>query len=89
MKLVILAGMTIIFISALFILFILDDLTFRYLDCMPGADEKILCNLKDFGLPFFLSLLFMGLFVLIDCLVLYFLFKALTVKGSFGYTTMA
>jgi hypothetical protein len=86
MKLLILAGMIIIFISALFILFILDDLTIKYLDCMPGDDDKIVCGLKDFGLPFFLSLIFMGMFVLIDCLVVYFLFKALAVRGSYAYT---
>ena len=87
MKALIFAGMLIIFISAIFVLFIIDDLTEKYLDCLPGTDNKILCSLRDFGLPFVTSLAFMGVFVLIDCLVLYFLFKALVVKGSYSYTS--
>jgi hypothetical protein len=85
MKVLILAGMVVVFISVIFILFILDDMTNKYLDCSPIANNKITCNLKEFGVPFIFSLLLMGAFVLIDCMVIYFLFKALVVKGSIGY----
>jgi len=85
MKLLILAGLLVVFISVVFVLFILTDMSNRYLDCTRGAENKITCVPKNLGVPFVLSLSLVGAFVLIDCLVVYFLLKALVVKGSLGY----
>lgn len=85
MKLLILISMLIIFISVIFILFIVTDISKRYMECSPAEDNKIKCSLRDFGLPFVFGLMLMGVFVLIDILVVYFLYRTLTARESIAY----
>jgi len=88
MKILILAGMLVVFISAIFILLILTDASEKYMECTPVSGNVFSCSVPEIGVPFVFSLMLVGAFVLIDCLVVYLLIKSLEVKGSFGYTAV-
>lgn len=85
MRFLILAGSLVVFISVIFMLFVLTDMSDKYLDCNPIGEDTMICNLKELGMPFVISLSILGSFVLVDCIVVYLLVKVLRIKGSFGY----
>jgi hypothetical protein len=85
MKLLIAVSMFIVFISVIFILFIVTEITNRYLDCNRTEENKILCSFKNFSFSFIFSLIMIGIFAIIDCAVIYILIKTLVVRGSIGY----
>lgn len=79
--------MLVIFISAIFILFIVGDITNKYIKCSPYTNSKLICNLGEVGAPFVFGLLMIGFFVLVSVLVVYFLISALSAKGTIAYST--
>ena len=78
MKILILISMLVIFISVIFILFIANDISERHMECSQNEANKTICNIKEFGSSFVFGLIMMGMFVLIDILVIRFLLDALT-----------
>jgi hypothetical protein len=77
MKLLILAGMVVIFISVIFILFVMAEISEGYLNCSRNEADRIVCDLREVGLPFVIGLTLIGLFVLVDAFVVHFLLEAL------------
>jgi hypothetical protein len=83
MKILVAVAMLIVFISVIFILFILDDMGNRYMECGTVNGRQV-CSV-DIGVPLMMGFLFMGAFVLIDALVVYFLIKTIRFRGSLDY----
>ena len=87
MKILIPLSMLIIFISVFFVLLVLTDISNKYMNCFQTKTNKIVCSVSEFGFPFVFGLFLVGVFVLIDVLVIYFLLKTLMIKGSVAYAT--
>ena len=64
MKTIIIAGLLVIFISVFFMLFIINDMSFKYLDCQEVVGGKLSCSLDNMGLSFVISLMMIGVFVI-------------------------
>ncbi len=71
MKLLIVIGMIIIFVSAFFILFTIDSMIKSDLKCVPGDAGKMICSIDDMGFAFILKTVMVGFFILIDIIVVY------------------
>ena len=84
MKMLILTSVLIIFISVIFILLIATDISNKYMDCFKVDENRTICSLREFGLPFVIKLVFIGLFVLIDTFVVYYLISTIKPKRSLG-----
>ena len=85
MKILILMCLIIVFISIIFILFIFSDISDKYMECYRTGENKMFCDLEDFGIPLVFGLIMAGVFVLVDLLVVYFLFNTILSKDSLAY----
>jgi len=85
MKVLILAGLLVVFISVIFILLLAEDISSKNMKCFKTNENKIACSVRDLGVPFAIGLLLIGAFCLIDVFVIYFLLKTLTAKESLAY----
>lgn len=81
MKILIAIGMVIIFISAFFILFILDGLMKNQLKCAVGMEASS-CDQREAGKAIIIGLAFIAMFLIIDGGVLYMIIKSITSSGS-------
>lgn len=81
----ILVSLVVIFISVIFIMFTITEISNKYMKCFKGQDNKTVCSFTGFGGSFVFGLVIIGVFVLIDVFVIYFLFTALTSKQSLAY----
>ncbi len=71
MKLLIVIGMVIIFVSAFFILLTIDSIIKGDLRCVPGEEGKMICSIEDVGFGFILKTIMVGFFILIDIVAVY------------------
>ena len=81
MKILIVTGMVIIFISAFFILFIFDTVMKRQVVCLQ-AMEQAACNMKEAGQSLILGISLIAMFLVVDSGVLYMIIKSITASGS-------
>jgi hypothetical protein len=81
MKIIITIGMVIIFISAFFMLFIFDTVVKDHMKCMLGIEDAA-CSLKDTGTSLAIGLSLITIFLIIDSVVLYIIFRTVMSSGS-------
>lgn len=81
MRILIFIGMVIIFISAFFIFFIFDVVVKDQIQCFSHTENS--CNTQEAGKLLLIGLSFIGMFIIIDAVVVYLVVKNLTV--STGY----
>lgn len=72
MRLLITIGMIVIFISAFFIMFTIDSIIKADMNCVPGQDGKMVCNLEGMGTAFIFKVTMIGLFITISVVTVYF-----------------
>jgi uncharacterized membrane protein len=81
MKILIVIGMVIIFISAFFIMFIFDTVVKNQIRCMSGLEEGR-CDLKSSASSLVLGMALIAMFLIVDSGVLYLIIKSITSSGS-------
>ena len=81
MRLLIFIAMVIIFISAFFMFFIFDATIKNQISCFSHTENN--CNTQEAGKLILIGLSFIGMFIIIDVVVIYLVIKNLTV--STGY----
>jgi hypothetical protein len=81
MKILIIIGMVIIFISAFFILFIFDTVVKRQVVCMQTIEQST-CNVKEMGQSLILGISLIAMFLIVDSGILYMIVKSITTSGS-------
>ncbi|MCD6591222.1 MAG: hypothetical protein J7K72_04600 [Candidatus Aenigmarchaeota archaeon] len=74
MKLVLLIGMLVIFISCFFIFFTFDSMIRTKLVCTIGSTYE--CNVKELNMTIIIGILIVGMFLFIDTLVVYIMIKS-------------
>lgn len=82
MKLVILLGTLIIFISCFFIFFTFDSMIRTKLVC--SFSERFVCNVSELNFAIVFGILIVGMFLFVDALVVYIMIKT-WVPGIFMY----
>ena len=65
MKIIVLLGLVIVFISSLFILLIFNFLIKSQVSCVKNL-EKMKCDVKSMSMEFVIGLVIIGFFVLVD-----------------------
>jgi len=65
-------GMIVIFISAFFVMFTIDSIIKSDMNCVRGAEGKMVCNLEGMGVAFILKVTVIGFFILISIVAVYF-----------------
>ena len=81
MRILILIGMVIIFISIFFILFIFDSVVKEQVKCMAGFESSS-CDLQESGKSLIVGLALIAMFLIVDSGVLYMIIKTITESGS-------
>jgi len=81
MKILIILGMVIIFISAFFILFIFDSVVKDQVKCMTGFETNS-CDVREASKTLLVGITLMAMFLIIDGGVLYMIIKSITESGS-------
>jgi len=81
MRILIIIGMVIIFISAFFIIFIFDSVVKDQVRCMAGF-ETYSCDVREASKTLVIGLAFIAMFLIIDGGVLYMIIKSITESGS-------
>ena len=81
MKIIIILGMVIIFISAFFMLFIFDRVVKDQISCMAGL-EATTCDLSQTGKSLIMGIALIAMFLIVDSGVLYLIIKSITESGS-------
>ncbi|MCX6815121.1 MAG: hypothetical protein NTY20_05740 [Candidatus Aenigmarchaeota archaeon] len=81
MRILIILGMLIVFISAFFILFIFDTIVKEQVKCMAGLESSS-CDLREAGKTLIAGLTLIAMFLIIDGGVLYMIIKSITESGS-------
>jgi len=81
MRILIVMGMVIIFISIFFILFIFDSVVREQVKCMAGFEANS-CNLQESGKSMIIGLALIAMFLIVDSGVLYMIIKTITESGS-------
>lgn len=81
MRILILIGMVIIFISIFFILFIFDSVVKEQVKCMAGFEGGS-CDLRESGKSLIVGLTLIAMFLIVDSGVLYMIIKTITESGS-------
>jgi uncharacterized membrane protein len=81
MRILIIIGMVIIFISAFFILFIFYSIVKDQVRCMAGFEANS-CNLQESGKSLIIGVVLIAMFLIIDGGVLYMIIKSITESGS-------
>ncbi len=81
MRILIVMGMVIIFISIFFILFIFDSVVREQVKCMAGFEADS-CNLQESGKSMIIGLTLIAMFLIVDSGVLYMIIKTITESGS-------
>ena len=81
MRILIVIGMVIIFISVFFILFIFDSIVREQVKCMAGFEEQA-CDLREAGKNLVLGLALISMFLIVDGGVLYMIIKSITESGQ-------
>ena len=81
MKLLILIGMVIIFISAFFTLFIFDTVIKSNLRCLADSDAEG-CNDGVTSTPVVFGFVMIAFFIVIDALVIYVIMKSISADDS-------
>jgi len=84
MKVLIAVSMVIIFISAFFTFFIFDTVIKTEIECISGIENQV-CDEQNFSLSFIFGLFMIGVFVLIDIIVVYIVAKIVTSKEALTY----
>ncbi|HJW96660.1 MAG TPA: hypothetical protein VJ485_00685 [archaeon] len=81
MRILIVLGMIVIFISVFFILFIFDTIVKEQIKCMAGFETGA-CDLKESAQGLIIGLAFIAMFLIIDSGVLYIIIKSIAESGS-------
>jgi len=81
MKIVIIIGMVIIFISSFFMLLIFDRVIKDQIRCMAGL-EAASCDYSQTGKSLVMGIALIAMFLIIDSGVLYIIIKSITESGS-------
>ncbi len=81
MRILIIIGMVIIFISAFFILFIFDSVVKEQIKCMAGF-ETYSCDVMAASKSLVIGLALIAMFLIIDGGVMYMIIKSITESGS-------
>jgi hypothetical protein len=81
MKILIIIGMVIIFISAFFILFIFDTTVKKQIQCMSGLEQGG-CDMKAASSSLVIGIALIAMFLIVDSGVLYIIIKSITSSGS-------
>ncbi|MBI4175893.1 MAG: hypothetical protein HY518_01705 [Candidatus Aenigmarchaeota archaeon] len=81
MKLLILFGFAILFVSTFFIFFLLDSLTEKNILCQ-STEAGIFCNFRELGLSFVLRLIVIGIFTAIDVYIVSIMFGEIAFVGG-------
>ena len=83
MRLLIVITVVIIFVSALFILFIYDTVLKDQVDCLAGVKDD--CDFAEMSTAFLVGVFMISVFILVDILVIYIVIKSITSKGAVTY----
>ncbi len=70
MKVLIVIGLLVIFISAFFVMFIVDEISENNMDCSTSDSGKTVCSLKSVDGSFFMSVIMIVVFAVVDLFVL-------------------
>jgi len=81
MKIVIIIGMLVIFISSFFILFIFDRVIKDQVACMAGLEDAS-CDYSQNSKSLILGISLIAMFLIVDSGVLYMIIKSITSSGS-------
>jgi hypothetical protein len=81
MKILIVIGMVIIFISVFFILFIFDTVIKKQITCMQVM-EGAGCNVKEMGQSLVIGIALIAMFLIVDSGVLYMIIRSITSSGA-------
>ncbi len=88
MKVLIVMGMIIVFISAFFTFFILDKTFGSYADCRQDIiSGKTVCIMSEINIWILAGMLIAGLFVVIGAIAAYLLLSAVTSRRSLCFSS--